>query len=343
MKYEIDMLGVGAADALLIRFFDDKDNAYVILVDSGNYSNGKTVADFVRNRYKTYTIDLAICTHCDEDHFGGFIYLLENMKNNPNTSVDIKKILINDPGLHITQDDVKYYQNIDNVRKEARSVYNANGKNLLELIWDLSQKRGLSYSEAFSDKHNSEFNGLIDILGPSIDFYKNQALLFRNDLKPYDYALADDNEDAYEIPETKKIYSKKLDEAGNDPSHHNKSSIIFLFKPDDEHYFLFTGDADAESFENFKYQCDIEKIKNIYWMKLPHHGSAHNMSNDMINYIHPKIAYVSTEKYGHYLDKIVVGALKKVGTSIYSTNNTVNVWYHNNTPQRNDYSTAKKL
>lgn len=105
MKYEIDMLGVGAADALLIRFFDDNDNAYVILVDSGNYSNGKTVADFVKNRYKTYTIDLAICTHCDEDHFGGFIYLLENMKNNPNTSVDIKKILINDPGLHITQDD----------------------------------------------------------------------------------------------------------------------------------------------------------------------------------------------------------------------------------------------
>lgn len=102
MKYEIDMLGVGAADALLIRFFDDNDNAYVILVDSGNYSNGKTVADFVKNRYKTYTIDLAICTHCDEDHFGGFIYLLENMKNNPNTSVDIKKILINDPGLHIT-------------------------------------------------------------------------------------------------------------------------------------------------------------------------------------------------------------------------------------------------
>lgn len=149
MKYEIDMLGVGAADALLIRFFDDNDNAYVILVDSGNYSNGKTVADFVKNRYKTYTIDLAICTHCDEDHFGGFIYLLENMKNNPNTSVDIKKILINDPGLHITQDDVKYYQNIDNVRKEARSVYNANGKNLLELIWELSQKEDCRIQKLF--------------------------------------------------------------------------------------------------------------------------------------------------------------------------------------------------
>lgn len=78
-------------------------------------------------------------------------------------------------------------------------------------------------------------------------------------------------------------------------------------------------------------------------MKIPHHGSAHNMSNDMINYIHSTIAYVSTEKYGHYLDKSVVGALKKAGTSIYSTHNTINVWYQHKTPQRGDYSTAVKL
>lgn len=28
-KYEIDMLGVGAADALLVRFFDENDKAYI--------------------------------------------------------------------------------------------------------------------------------------------------------------------------------------------------------------------------------------------------------------------------------------------------------------------------
>lgn len=342
-KYEIDMLGVGAADALLVRFFDENDKAYIILVDAGNYCNGETIAKFVKERYNTFQIDLAICTHCDDDHFGGFIFLLEDMKNNPQTSVDIKKILINDPGLHITQNDVKYYQNLDNVRKEARSVYDGHGNNLLELIWDLSRKRRLSYSEAFSDGYNSEFDGLIDILGPSTEYYRTQALLFRNDLQPYDYAIVDDSEDAYEIPETKNIYSKKLDEAGSDPSHHNKSSIIFLFKPDDEHYFLFTGDADEDSFSNFKYRCDVDKIKNIYWMKIPHHGSAHNMSNNMINHIRPSIAYVSTEKYGHYLDKSVVGALKKIGTSIYSTKNSVNIWHHHNTPDREDYLPVETL
>ena len=115
-------------------FFDENDKAYIILVDAGNYCNGETIAKFVKERYNTFQIDLAICTHCDDDHFGGFIFLLEDMKNNPQTSVDIKKILINDPGLHITQNDVKYYQNLDNVRKEARSVYDGHGNNLLELI-----------------------------------------------------------------------------------------------------------------------------------------------------------------------------------------------------------------
>ena len=31
-KYEIDMLSVGAADAFLIRFFDEKEEQHVILV-----------------------------------------------------------------------------------------------------------------------------------------------------------------------------------------------------------------------------------------------------------------------------------------------------------------------
>ena len=40
-KYEIDMLNVGAADACLIHFFDEAGNSYVVLIDAGNYTDGK--------------------------------------------------------------------------------------------------------------------------------------------------------------------------------------------------------------------------------------------------------------------------------------------------------------
>lgn len=337
-KYEIDMLGVGAADAFLIRFYDEDDKQHVVLVDAGYYDNGKEICKFVRERYGTYTIDLAICTHCDDDHYGGFIYILEEMLNHPNESVDIKKILINDPGDCITEEDVKWYENRDNVIKEARTVYESHDTNLLELIDKVKEKRNLVSEQAFSDGHWSEFDGLIDIIAPSSSYYRSQALLFRNKLQAYDYVLEDDEDDAIELPATKKVFSKKL--KGKDPSSHNKSSIIFLFKPSDGKTFLFTGDADGDAFDNIAFQCDLDKIKDIYWLKLPHHGSAYNVTNEMVNHLRPKIAYVSTEKYGHYLDKAVVGAFKKIGTCIYSTHSTYNVWHHCNTDERNDYSTA---
>lgn len=341
-KYEIDMLGIGAADAFLIRFFDEYDKQYVVLVDAGNKCNGKKVCDFVKNRYGTYTIDLAICTHCDKDHFGGFIYIIQEMINNPRESVKIKKILINDPGNHITENDVKWFENKENVQKEARSVYSVDGINLLELI-DRAKEKGLTREESFSDSNNQFFDGLIEIIGPTKEYYRDKSLLFRNNLRPYDYDVNNDVDDAQLIPDSNTVFSKTLDEAGDDCSPHNQSSTIFIFKPSDDKCFLFTGDAGEEAFDAIKSPTLMEKIKNVYWLKIPHHGSKKNLSNKLVNYLRPKIAYVSTEKYTHYLSKAVVSALNKVGCRVFSTNNTWSVWHHVGTDGRTDYSPANPL
>jgi len=82
-KYEIDMLNVASADAFLIHFFDDDTNCeYIVLIDGGNYSDGKKIAKFIRDNYSQDYIDLAICTHCDDDHFCGIQYLLEQQRDN---------------------------------------------------------------------------------------------------------------------------------------------------------------------------------------------------------------------------------------------------------------------
>ena len=57
-KYEIDMLEVGAADAFLLHFWDDETKyEYVILIDAGNYEDGKKVAKFIHEHYKKQYID----------------------------------------------------------------------------------------------------------------------------------------------------------------------------------------------------------------------------------------------------------------------------------------------
>ena len=92
-KYEIDMLDVKSADAFLIHFYDDDDNDkdYIILVDAGNYNNGPTIANFIKNRYGKKNIDLAICSHCDKDHFGGFVWLLEQIRDNAPNRINISQ------------------------------------------------------------------------------------------------------------------------------------------------------------------------------------------------------------------------------------------------------------
>jgi len=123
------MLDVEDADAFLIRFMDERYNTHIILIDAGRYSDGQKVSDFIKNTYGSYYVDLAICTHCDDDHYGGLLWMVEDMTNNPSTSVDIKELWVNDPGLHSWANDFERRRNDVRVQKQARVVYTlSNGK-----------------------------------------------------------------------------------------------------------------------------------------------------------------------------------------------------------------------
>lgn len=337
-KYEIDMLNVGAADACLIHFFDETGKDYVVLIDAGNYTDGKTVSNFVQTRYGTKTIDLAICSHCDKDHFGGLVYLLEDMADRPFSSVKIKKLWVNDPGKHVSVENVKYYRNQQNAEKEARSVYSLpNGKNLFEVL----SKVNVMVSEAFSDTSFTAFDGHVEVLGPTKGYYEAKSLQFRNGLEPVVKTYCD-TDTIEEIEESGDVKSKALDEACDDSSAHNQTSILVLFIPDDGQKFYFPGDAGREAYNNM-FEVDRNKIKNITWLKVPHHGSRGNINCDMINWMNPSVAYVSCEGYDKWLDRLVVNVLKRKGCSVASTHVSGNMRYHIGTNPRPDYSPLNYL
>lgn len=348
-KYEIDMLNVKAADACLIHFFDEHDNDYVVLVDAGNYGDGQVVVDFIKNRYGKSTIDLAICTHCDSDHFGGFIYLLEQIRDNTKNKITINEIWVHDPADHIDLGQIKWIRKEETKDVKARSVYDLGDKNMLDILDGLANQ--IKWFEPFSDAAEYEsqpyraraFDGKIEVIGPSVKFYESLVVDFRNDLLRKDYNTKDDEDETAEKKSDGTIYSKTLDEAGDDPSDQNQSSVMFVFQPDNNKKFFFMGDAGRKAFDNLKYEQDIKLINKVHWLKVPHHGSKYNLDNVMISHIHPKVAYISTEKIGHYLSMAVVNGLKQCDCSVYSTHKTSNIWHHNNTDSRADYSNATPL
>lgn len=350
-KYEIDMLNVKNADAFLIHFWDDEtDHDYVVLIDGGNYQDGTKIAQFIRTHYgRDKRIDVAICSHCDKDHFGGITYLLEQQKDKGQDNMHIDQIWINDPAQHVEnkEKEIKWSGLMNSQTKmvKARSVYDIDGHNNL---FDIIDSLKIKIFEPFSDASGPDeigvcANGLFQIIGPTKEYYESLVLDFRNDLQRkkngYD---SDELQEQNVVIQENRIFSQTLEEAEDDPSSHNKSSVILLFQPSDEKKFLFMGDACRNSFDNIpSHKKDV--IQNVDFLKIPHHGSKHNLDNEMINYIHPKVAFISTEKYGHYLSKAVVNVLNAIGTKVYSTNINGNMCHHKNTKTHNGYSVATPI
>jgi len=338
-KFEIDMLNVGAADAILLHAFakiKGKEWEYVVLVDAGNEGDGAKIINHINKYYEQKYIDLAICTHCDSDHYGGFKELIEEHKKQK--AFSIRKFWVHDPYKHVNINDVKFVRTNPTLKQRLHDAYAFNdGSNLLDMI----DKSGIPREEAFTGKKYIPLN--IKVLGPDKDYYESLIPDFSDDL-----AFKTEEEDfdleTYNFSEEDKseIYSQTLEEANDDPSKVNQSSIIFSFSAFNNTY-LFTGDAGKDALHRVINIDYWNILKHIHWLKVPHHGSKHNLDNDIIEYFHPDISYISTEKYGKFVNRCTVNALKKVG-NVYSTqDDNGSKWHHVKTDYREDYSSSQKL
>lgn len=337
-KFEIDMLDVKAADAFLIHAFakhtDGLEYEYVVLVDAGNEGDGKKIINHIQKYYTQQYIDLVIITHCDADHYGGMQYLIE--KHNENNDFHINKVWVHDPYDHVDVDDVKYIRKEETLRDRLNAAYTfADGSNLLDRLDDSNIER----EEVFSGDEYAPLN--INVLGPDEDYYESLIPDFRVDLDFKEEQPEDEYKGLVCYVQTKdQFLSRALEDAEDDKSKVNQSSIIFTFCPKGQ-VFLFTGDAGRDALGRV---LDSNKgLKNIKWLKVPHHGSKHNLNNAIITRLNPQISYISTEKYKKYANICTVNALKKVG-NVYSTHKKrYNLWYHEGTDKRDDYSTAESL
>lgn len=339
VDYHIEMLSVGAADCFIIYYRDSNGSNKIILVDSGNYSNAEEILSHIREIYKfdNLTINLAIVTHPDEDHYGGFVRMLEKMRDKDKDAIRIAKFWLNNPQKHITTADVKNDIKPGTLKKRVAKLFDAGNGNLLDLIDELN----IPADEKFARVNFIKGNGLLKdfsyvvketdflgftIVGPTKEYFRELAPNLRYDnLKGYKYDNAEEKSD---FKPTAYCLSKALDDAEDDASTHNQSSMIFVFEPEKDVRFLFCGDAGEAAFSHIP-KTHVHCVKDVYWMKVPHHGSKHNLTSGIINFCHPEVAYISTEKQGHYLNQCTINALKQIGCKVYSNHRGhVHILYH---------------
>ena len=111
----------------------------------------------------------------------------------------------------------------------------------------------------------------------------------------------------------------KISESLND-----MSLVLKVMYENDKNHFtmLYTGDISSEVEQVLINDSQIkDKLKNIDYLSVPHHGSKYSSSEQFINTVNPKVSVISAGKnnsYGHPHNE-TLERLESVDTSIYRT------------------------
>lgn len=306
MPYEIEMLSVGAADAIILKYFNASNQEIVILIDAGNKKDGKKIVDNINKWTEQKYIDLAICTHPDGDHIGGFFYVVEHLR--------IEEFWIHDPSNHRSELD-KLRNEIhesDILEKSLKYVIESldYSTNLLSIIDSKGIKRDVEPFAGLEYKYAP-----LRVIGPTKDYYLALLSRFRDINSLYkEEELLEKSMRGDELI-TESLNSQQLLDRDNERSKENNSSVVLLFEPEDKKY-LFTSDAGPEALKKAHDEYDLSSLD---WLDVPHHGSRYNLTTELINIFKSKISYISCDGSKHYPSPAVVKELRKAGSKIYST------------------------
>jgi beta-lactamase superfamily II metal-dependent hydrolase len=94
------------------------------------------------------------------------------------------------------------------------------------------------------------------------------------------------------------------------------SAIIEITAGEDK--FLFTADAGIASFENIP---DYEqRLKDLFWLKVPHHASRNNFTGTLCELMSPKVAAISGAAR---IEPAIVACLQKRSCRVERTMSTL--------------------
>jgi len=351
MDIKIKVLDVGDGDAIIVQLNKNNENL-VMVIDGGESKHYKTI---VKPELQKTLIDankkapdIVVVTHYDSDHIGGLIPLVTDYID------DIKEVWVHRPPelnekdfsiiksfnpKNIVTSNSNHFSLEKSIQEKtsfSRSCIKLNSKFILESLRQLDTLIGIIPTSKIREVfYNYSYKRWpeIRVLGPTKSFYDNlfpRTMLLENlMLNEIKY-----NEDYTRLDEGLMKYRKLITYNINPCSHlkndstarltsTNKASIIISIDEDKKKY-LFTGDAGIDSFKAIPNWG--KELENLYWLKIPHHGSDNNISQELIDKMKPKFAFNSGDKYQ---DDHVLECLRKNSSNVISTKSRGNLEFSN--------------
>ena len=283
MWYEVHILDVGDADAIVIKYRATEQSPLVTaVVDAGNLGNGQKVLDCIgKSDDGKYHVDYAFCTHPDKDHKGGFFDMFSDRR------AVISNFCAFDPWEYLSSRDFTYINKISNAKERARAMFNHPTDATLNLL-DIAENRGVK-QQISKGSYCTKIP--LRVLGPSDDLYRECAIGMAENFAEItdepEFEVYDENA----IPDESS--ARSIIDEDDDTSIPNRSSLILLFEPSDGRKFLLPGDANCASIKAVIDECG-EQLHGCT-LKVPHHGSKHNLTTEIIDSLAPRSAVISAK------------------------------------------------
>ncbi len=276
---KITIFKAGKGDSLLVEWNNNK-----MLVDSGTPStiNKKKNHNFP----STECLDFCIFTHIDYDHIGGFLKIISKSEANPfkkemviygncfqKISIDNDEFVGFKHGVLLQDELIRL--GLDSNRMISGDFFELNGA----LLTVLSPER-------------QHLDLLLDKWDGHIKF--NESFKLENE-------YVSDNDKEFYVELTNESLTPLLD-LKNDII--NISSIAFLFEHERKRVMFLADSHPKIVYENVKKLLDSrgEKFLDVDLIKLSHHGSRYNTSNELLSVLKCNRFIISTdgsEPYNH--------------------------------------------
>lgn len=313
MQYEVIIINVGDADAIVINYYDD-NRCWTAVVDAGNVGDARKVKSYVKHKENNKCIiDYAFCTHPDKDHKGGFFDLLID------SQTEIRRFIIRRPDILLQNDYRRLFSDTGELEAAAKAVYNHPKDSTRNLIDEANR-----YSHLLEPVIGSDVLGMpLMVIGPRQQFFQDACYQMAKSFAELKDEFDVDKYAEDELPTEEEAKSVMDEEKEDSPT--NKSSLILLFHPDGRS-FLLPGDACSATLKDAveDYPDDIPGCV----LKVPHHGSKHNLTTDVIDLIKPSSAVISAMGTKKHPNRAVVHFLSK-HCNVYSTSKSGTLIYLN--------------
>ena len=271
----IQIMPARHGDALILHC-SKNGNSGIVVIDGGPYANPR-FNPFIKEIENHLPIDLMVMTHFDDDHLVGIKSFIINHRNdNP---FPVKRFWAN-CAKHVSFD-------------LSENLSSKKASKMADVLWEISQTSQLDWENYRLNRFVDETISFADIevINPRIDIFEHFITNYKeeygcgNTEENLSYKKdkeSDINIDMHELANRPKVPGNM-----DKPSELINMVSLSMLICCDAFSLLALGDSFPQEIYKSLVERGYSKINKLHvdYVKMPHHGSAENISNELLDII----------------------------------------------------------